>query len=98
MTPIERVARAICRQRYASAYFPNEQANLEARVGREWRGHLEEARAAISALLPVGEGMVEAMEKGADERAYMVTRGYIDGADLEAAFTSAINHILGSAA
>jgi hypothetical protein len=54
---------------------------------------IEVARACLQALLPVSEEVVEAMARGADVRAYMVTRGYIDREELIDAFTAAITTI-----
>lgn len=50
------------------------------------------ARAVLESLLPVDEGMVQAMLNKLDEDNRQVTRGYITADDVTNAFTAAIRH------
>jgi hypothetical protein len=95
MTPLEKVARAICRAHRISIGFAEApDYTLTDEIHNAWQDFLPEASAALTALLDPDEGTVEAAARSIDR--IEDCTGYYGAAPglARAAFNAAIQHIL----
>lgn len=93
MKTLEKMARAMCD---AVGLDPDEIKHVPGVPPFfRWQAYSLLLGPALRPLLDPDEGMVEAMESGADKRASMVTRGYVGADDLVAGFKAALRNVLG---